>query len=132
MGLIYTWQLKGLKKQQTNTLDNAIIGTQWKLTGANEDGISGSFNGATPFVFDSTKSLEAARAAAVKSAKAKATSYAKLMGVKLGKVNYLVENSAPTNYTPVMAVAKAESDATVIDLGQQDVSISVTVQWSLL
>jgi uncharacterized protein YggE len=89
-------------------------------------------NVATPFVLDSTKSLEAARAAAVKSAKSKATSYATLMGVKLGKVNYLVENSAPTNYTPVMAVAKAESDATVIDLGQQDVTISVTVQWSLL
>ena len=89
-------------------------------------------NGATPFVLDSTKSLEAARVAAVKSAKSKAASYAKLMGAKLGKVNYLVENSAPTNYTPVMAVAKAESDATVIDLGQQDVTISVTVQWSLL
>jgi len=89
-------------------------------------------NGATPFVLDSTKSLEAARAAAVKSAKSKAASYAKLMGATLGKVNYLVENSAPTNYTPVMAVAKAESDATVIDLGQQDVTISVTVQWSLL
>ena len=89
-------------------------------------------NGATPFVLDSTKSLEAARAAAVKSAQAKAASYAKLMRVKLGKVNYLVENSAPTNYTPVMSVAKTESDATVIDLGQQDVTISVTVQWSLL
>ena len=57
-------------------------------------------NGATPFILDSTNSLEAARAAAVKSAKAKATSYAKLMGVKLGKINYLIENSAPTNYTP--------------------------------
>ena len=89
-------------------------------------------NGATPFILDSTNSLEAARAAAVKSAKSKATSYAKLMGVKLGKINYLIENSAPTNYTPVMATAKAESDATVIDLGQQDVTISVTVQWSLL
>ena len=89
-------------------------------------------NGATPFVLDSTKSLEAARAAAVKSAKAKATSYAKLMEVKLGKVNYLAENSSPTNYTPVMGVAKAENDATVIDLGQQDVTISVTVQWALL
>jgi uncharacterized protein YggE len=89
-------------------------------------------NGATPFILDSTKSLEVARSAAVKSAKAKATSYAKLMGVKLGKINYLIENSAPTNYTPVMATAKAESDATVIDLGQQDVTISVTVQWSLL
>ena len=89
-------------------------------------------NGATPFVLDSTKSLEAARAAAVKSAKAKASSYAKLMGVKLGKVNYLVENSSPTNYTPVMGVAKAENDATVIDFGQQDVTIAVTVQWSLV
>jgi uncharacterized protein YggE len=88
-------------------------------------------NGATPFVLDSTKSLEAARAAAVKSAKAKASSYAKLMGVKLGKVNYLVENSSPTNYVPVMGVAKAENDATVIDLGQQDVTIAVTVRWSL-
>lgn len=89
-------------------------------------------NGATPFVLDSTKSLEAARAAAVKSAQSKAASYAKLIGVKLGKVNYLVENSSPSNYAPVMAVAKAESDATVIDLGQQDVTISVTVQWALL
>jgi len=89
-------------------------------------------NGANPFVLDSTKSLESARAAAVKSAKSKATSYAQLMGVKLGKVNYLVENSSPANYSPVMAVAKAESDATVIDLGQQDVTISVTVQWALL
>lgn len=68
----------------------------------------------------------------MKSAKAKASSYAKLMGVKLGKVNYLVENSSPTNYTPVMGVAKAENDATVIDLGQQDVTIAVTVQWSLV
>jgi len=89
-------------------------------------------NGANPFVLDSTKSLESARAAAVKSAKSKATSYAQLMGVKLGKVNYLVENSSPSNYAPVMAVAKTESDATVIDLGQQDVTISVTVQWALL
>ena len=95
-------------------------------------GDSLQINGANPFVLDSTKSLESARAAAVKTAKSKATSYAKLMSVTLGKVNYLVENSAPTNYTPVMAVAKAESDATVIDLGQQDVTISITVQWTLL
>ena len=89
-------------------------------------------NGATPFILDSTKSVEAARAAAVKSAKSKAASYALLMGTKLGRVNFLVENSAPSNYAPVMAVAKSEADATVIDLGQQDVTISITVQWSLL
>lgn len=88
-------------------------------------------NGATPFVLDSSKSLEAARSAAVKSARAKAISYAKLLGVKLGKVNYLIENSSPASYQPVMATAKSESDSTVIDLGQQEVSISVTVQWNL-
>jgi uncharacterized protein YggE len=67
----------------------------------------------------------------VKSAKAKALSYAKLLGVKLGKVNYLVENSAPANYTPVMATAKSEADATVIDLGLQEVTVSVSAQWNL-
>ena len=89
-------------------------------------------NGVTPFVLDNTKSTTAARAVAVKNARTKAASYASLLGVKLGKVNYLVENSAPANYPPVMALAKSESDATVVDLGQQDVTVSVTVQWSLL
>jgi len=88
--------------------------------------------GATPFVLDNTKATTAARTAAVKNARAKAASYASLLGVKLGKVTYLIENSSPTPYVPVMAVAKAEADATVIDLGEQDVSVSVTVKWSLL
>lgn len=94
-------------------------------------GDSLQLNGATPFVLDNTKATTAARTVAVKNARAKAASYASLLGVKLGKINYLVENSAPTPYIPVMAVAKAESDATVVDLGEQDVTVSVTVQWSL-
>jgi uncharacterized protein YggE len=88
-------------------------------------------SGATPFVLDSTKAATAARTAAVKNARAKAASYATLLGVKLGKVTYLVENSAPTPYVPVMALAKTEADSTVIDLGEQDVTVSVTVRWSL-
>lgn len=94
-------------------------------------GDSLQLNGATPFVLDNTKAATAARTIAVKNARAKAASYASLLGVKLGKVNYLVENSAPTPYVPVMAVAKTESDVTVVDLGEQDVTVSVTVQWSL-
>jgi uncharacterized protein YggE len=89
-------------------------------------------NGATPFVLDSTKSSEAARGVAVKNAKARAVSYAKLLGVKLGKINYLVEESAPNSVAPIFTTAKAESDATVVDLGQQDVTVSITVQWALL
>ena len=95
-------------------------------------GDSLQLNGATPFVLDNTKATAAARTAAVKSARAKASSYATLLGVKLGKVTYLIENSSPAPYVPVMAVAKAESDATVVDLGEQEVSVSVTVKWSLL
>ena len=89
--------------------------------------------GVTPFVLDSSKATESARANAVKNAKAKAASYANLLDTKLGRVNYLVENSSPVNYPPVMAMAKAaDSEATVVDLGQQDVTVSITIQWALL
>ena len=88
--------------------------------------------GVSPFVLDSSKATESARAAAVKNAKAKAASYAKLIGVKLGKVNYLTEGSASYS-PPIYGVAKAAADsATVIDLGTQDVSVSITVQWALI
>jgi uncharacterized protein len=88
--------------------------------------------GVTPFVLDSSKSSEAARNVAVKNAKARALSYAKLLGVKLGKVQYLIEDSAPSAFAPIFTTAKAESDATIVDLGEQDVTISITVRWSLL
>ena len=90
-------------------------------------------NSVSPFVVDAAKAAESARAVAVKNAKAKATSYAKLLGVKLGKVNYLTENGSPSISAPVyVASAKAEGDsATVVDLGQQDVTVSITIQWAL-
>ena len=88
-------------------------------------------NGVTPFVIDSTKALASAQSVAVKNAKAKAASYAKLLGVKLGKVNYLIENSSPTYSGPLMAMDK-ESGSTVVDLGQQEVTVSITVSWNLL
>jgi len=89
--------------------------------------------GATPFVLDSAKATASARAAAVANARAKAKSYAELLDVKLGKVTYLVENSSPASYSPIMGMAKAaDSGATEIDLGNQDVRVSITIRWSLL
>ena len=88
-------------------------------------------NGVSPFVLDSDKATETARTAAVKKAKTKASSYAKLLGVKLGRVIYLDETSTPTAYPIYTATAKAESDATVVDLGEQKISVSVTVRWSI-
>ena len=87
--------------------------------------------GVSTFVLDSSKATEAAREAAVKNAKAKVASYAKLMGVKLGKVNFITEGAATYN-PPIYGVSKALADsATVIDLGTQDVSVTITVQWAL-
>ncbi len=95
-------------------------------------GDSVQINSVSPFIVDAAKAAESARAVAVKNAKAKAASYAKLLGVKLGKVNYLTENGSPSISVPVFAAsAKAEDASTVVDLGQQDVTVSITVQWAL-
>jgi uncharacterized protein len=88
-------------------------------------------NGVSPFVLDSDKATETARTAAVKKAKAKAASYAKLLGVKLGRVIYLDETSTPSTYPIYTATAKADSAETVVDLGEQKVSVSVTVRWAI-
>ena len=88
-------------------------------------------NGASPFVLDNEKATDLARAAAVKSAKAKATSYAKLLGVKLGRVVFLNEQSPPNPFPVFGVTAKAEDSATQIDLGQQEVTVLVTVRWAI-
>ena len=82
-------------------------------------------------MLDSDKATETARTAAVKKAKAKAASYAKLLGVKLGRVICLDETSTPAAYPIYTATAKADSDATVVDLGEQKVSVLVIVRWSI-
>jgi hypothetical protein len=86
--------------------------------------------GVSPFVLDSSKASLSARTVAVKNARAKALSYAKLLGVKLGRVITLSESSGPSAY-PIMAMAKDSAGETVIDLGQQDVTVSISVKWAI-
>jgi uncharacterized protein YggE len=88
-------------------------------------------NGASPFVLDNAKATDLARAEAVKSARAKAASYAKLLGVKLGRVVFLNEQSSPNPFPVFGVTAKAEDSATQIDLGQQEVTVLVTVRWAI-
>ena len=88
-------------------------------------------NSASPFVLDNDKATETARASAVARAKAKANSYAKLLGVKLGKVIYLDETSTPGPFSIYSVAAKADGSVTQIDLGEQKVTVSVTVRWSI-
>lgn len=52
MGFTYEWKLTGLKKQNSENVNDAVIGTHWKLIATDEDGIEGTFTGATPFSID--------------------------------------------------------------------------------
>jgi len=45
----YTWKLKGLRKTNTQSVNNAIVQTYWEKTGVDENGNDGTFVGATPF-----------------------------------------------------------------------------------
>lgn len=94
-------------------------------------GDSMQINGVSPFILNDDKATDTARTNAVMRAKAKATSYAKLLGVKLGKVVFLDETSSPINYPIYSVTAKAEDSATQIDLGEKKVTVSVTVRWAI-
>lgn len=51
MSLTYTWSIKSLKKQDDPSaqLNDIIVQTYWECTGTDENGNTGTFNGATPF-----------------------------------------------------------------------------------
>lgn len=53
MAINYTWKITSLKKSNSGDLENVIIGTRWECTGTDEDGVSGTFVGATPFSLNS-------------------------------------------------------------------------------
>lgn len=89
-------------------------------------------NGIVPFITKGSAAMEEARAAAVADARARAASYAKLLGTSLGRVVYLQENTAPSYNFPMLGVAKAADGATPeIDLGEEELSVSITVRWAL-
>ena len=99
----------------------------------NADGDNVQLGGVIPVTLNPATATEGARAAAVANAKSKASSYAKLLGTSIGKVLSLEEQSSPIYSTPFpMAKAGASDAAAVeIDLGEQDVTVTITVRWAL-
>jgi uncharacterized protein YggE len=94
-------------------------------------GDSIQLGGVVPTTLNPAIATEDARAAAVANAKSKASSYAKLLGTSIGKVLSLEEQSSPV-YSSPFPMAKAEADSAVqIDLGEQDVTVTITVRWQL-
>ena len=86
MGLTYEWKLTGLRKQNSENVNDAVVGTNWKLTGTDEDGNEGTFNGATPFSINEINT-------------ASFTEYSSLTEEQvLGWVKNHVSGSTSTNY----------------------------------
>jgi hypothetical protein len=91
--------------------------------------------GVTPTLIDTDAAVAQAREAAMKSAKEKASDYAGLVGTDLGSVVYVTEITSPSSPIPLMVGDSATSSSpmakTEINLGTQDVSVTVEVRWSL-
>ena len=95
-------------------------------------GDNAQLGGVIPTTLNPAVATEEARAAAVANAKSKATSYAKLLGTSIGKVLSLEEQSSPVYSSPFPMAKAAEADSAVqIDLGEQDVTVTITVRWAL-
>ena len=45
----YTWEITGLKRKDSPSIQNIIVQTYWKKIGTDENGNTGEFSGATPF-----------------------------------------------------------------------------------
>jgi uncharacterized protein YggE len=91
--------------------------------------------GVMPTLLDTDAAVAQAREAAIKSAKAKAKDYASLIDEDLGSVVYINEIASPSSPIPLMTGDSATSSEptakTEINLGTQEVSVSIEVRWSL-
>ncbi len=86
-------------------------------------------------MIDSKDAAEQARESAIKLAKKKAEDYADLLGVDLGNV-ISVREFATSGATPQpwlrADLAVGESSKTVVDLGTQEVSVTVEARWAFV
>jgi hypothetical protein len=86
-----------------------------------------------PILIDTKEAAKQARENAIKLAKAKAEDYANLLGVELGDVisvrEFATTASVPQPWLRDVA-SSVESAKTVIDLGAQEVLITVEVHWA--
>ena len=89
----------------------------------------------SPILLDTSDALEQARERAIKLAKKKAEDYADLLDVELGDVISVREfsgsSSLPQSWLRDMTTADSlESTKTVVDLGTQEVTVTVEVRWA--
>ena len=126
-------ELLGYRATQSFTVvirkaDNAGVVIDAAVT-AGGDAVQ--LNGISPFLLNGAAATEKAREAAVADARARASSYAKYLGASLGRVIWLTEVNAPVYSFPIMAKGAVAEDATQIDLGETEVTVTVNVRWGI-
>lgn len=88
MANTYTWELRSLRRMNSGSYNDIIFGTQWIVTGTDEDGNTGNFSGATPFRADEINPNEF-------------VPYSELNAeIVLGWVKYSVSESKVNSYWP--------------------------------
>ena len=94
-------------------------------------GNSVQINSVVPILLDTQDAADDAREKAVKAAKAKAESYADLLELDLGDLQYITEISSPSWEARAIVGSNdmATSAKTEIDLGVQEVSVTVEVRY---
>ena len=89
----------------------------------------------TPILLDSNDAADQARENAIKLAKRKAEDYADLLGVNLGSIisvrEFATSGAVPQPWLRA-DMAVNESVKTVVDLGTQEVSVTVEARWVLI
>jgi uncharacterized protein YggE len=86
----------------------------------------------SPVVLDPAAAREEARENAIDAARRQAESYADLLDAELGRVEFITESaSVPGPVYAAPSEARADAADTKVDLGQQEVTVSVTIRWSL-
>ena len=138
----YTYSQQGASKITGYQAAQAFIvvirnaGNAGAIVTAAQNAVGNSLqvNGVNAYVFDESAAEVTARAKAIAIAKAKALSYATLAGAKLGAINTIdesIQNSGPQPLAMGMAKTASAAPSAQIDLGQQDVTVTVTTQWAL-
>jgi uncharacterized protein YggE len=119
-----TLKLRNLAKAGKTIGDAVIAG-----------GIAARVQGVSFALEDNAALLEQARDAAYHDARKKAERYAELSGRALNQVELISEEipqaDQPVRYAMADSVAGAKSAEVPLDAGQSQVSVSVTVRWSL-
>jgi len=139
----YTWtqekgqELKGYRANQSFTvlIRDEVSAGEIIDAAVDAGGDNIQITGVTPIVLDIDDAQDAAREKAVAKAKKKANAYAKLLDFDLGKILWVSETSSAYN-PPIYAMAKAGVSAEAappseIDLGEQDVTVTVDVRWAI-